>query len=67
MSAEEKNIPWMCHVCDRTGTGESVACAVCYKTTCKAHLSYRSLFNKESGLYEIQPVCVYCRAEDSLQ
>jgi hypothetical protein len=54
--------PWICHVCDATATGESTACSVCYKTTCALHLKLLTVFNQESGLYEIAPVCVHCAA-----
>ncbi len=63
MTNDIESTPWICHVCDyRSSTTESVACSVCYKTTCTAHLQHKSAFNAESGLYELQPVCIYCVA-----
>lgn len=53
--------PWICHVCDyKASCGEGIACAVCYKTTCGAHLKKTPRFNADSGLFELQPVCVVC-------
>ncbi len=53
--------PWICHVCDhKSQTGEGVACTVCYKTTCGLHLKHVSAYNPASGLYELQPVCIFC-------
>ena len=53
--------PWICHVCDRKATsGAGTACSVCYKTTCATHLRQTTTFNRESGLYELTPVCVCC-------
>ena len=63
--APEKS-PWICHVCDVKSTSESVACSLCYKTTCAAHLTHKSAYNEETGLYEINPVCVVCAAEGIL-
>lgn len=57
-----EHCPWICHVCDATSTGESTACSICYKTTCPLHLRRVSLYNAESGLYEVAPVCVLCAA-----
>ena len=61
MSIAESGSPWICHVCDFKSTGtESRACSVCYKTTCATHLKKVPTYNPESGLFEIQPVCVFC-------
>lgn len=58
-SAEKS--PWICHVCDRRETnGEGQACALCYKITCPQHLQTQPIFNPQSGLYELQPVCICC-------
>ena len=67
MCNEPEASPWLCHVCDIKSTGESVACSVCYRTTCHLHLQHVSVLNEENGLYEIQPVCVLCTVEKALQ
>jgi hypothetical protein len=51
---------WICHVCDTKATGESNACHLCYKTTCALHLRHQTVFNPQSGLYELLPICVEC-------
>jgi len=60
IAGDEGGSLWICHICDATGRGESRACAVCYKTTCALHLQTRSFYNEQSGLYELQPVCLWC-------
>jgi len=61
MTESGENTPWMCHICDYKSTGgESTACSVCYKTTCMQHLKHVSVYNSESGLYELRPICLYC-------
>jgi hypothetical protein len=61
MIDESANTPWICHVCDFTSSAsESRACAVCYKTTCPAHLKTVPTFNAETRLFELQPICVLC-------
>lgn len=52
--------PWICHICDHSGLGESQSCALCYMVTCPAHLQIKMIFNKETGLYELLPVCLCC-------
>jgi len=58
---------WICHVCDGKGHGESTACALCYQVTCSTHLTHRSTFNPQSGLFELQPVCVACAMKRVLE
>lgn len=67
MCDNSEHSPWICHVCDATSTSESTACSVCYKTTCDLHLKHVSVFNKESGLYEIVPICVHCAASEVIR
>ena len=52
--------PWICHVCDSTGRGEAQSCARCYMVTCPTHLQIKAIYNAESGLYELQPICLWC-------
>lgn len=52
--------PWICHVCDGKFTGPSIACAHCFKVTCARHLRHVPVRNRETGLYELQPVCLAC-------
>ena len=53
--------PWMCHVCDYTSDStEPIACALCYKIACSSHIVHKTVLNEESGLYELQPICVDC-------
>lgn len=58
--------PWMCHICDVTSHSESTACSVCFKTTCAMHLKHVTTLNRESGLYELQPICLNCAIEKTL-
>jgi len=58
--------PWMCHICDVTSHSESTACSVCFKTTCLQHLRHVTVLNRESGLFELQPVCLNCAIEKTL-
>jgi len=59
--SETANSPWICHVCETRSTfGEGQACAVCFKITCPAHMQVRSIYNPESRLYELQPICLFC-------
>ena len=61
MTSEEQLSPWLCHVCDRTFHDiESTVCSICYKTTCSDHLQRIARFNPNTGLYELQPVCLFC-------
>ncbi len=63
MMDESGRSPWLCHVCNYTSsTTESIACSLCYKTTCSVHLKHVTAYNAESGLYELQPVCIHCAA-----
>jgi hypothetical protein len=65
-SDDNPHSPWLCHVCNRKSSGESTACSVCYMTTCFQHLKHRTVLNRESGLYELQPVCVSCELQRML-
>jgi hypothetical protein len=58
--------PWICHICDTKSTSESVACSVCYRVTCHLHLTHVTELNRESGLYELNPICLDCAAERML-
>ncbi len=59
--------PWMCHVCDYTSNDtEPVACAFCYKVTCAVHLAHKTVKNEETGLFELQPICVECQVRPHL-
>ena len=66
MTRDPQHSPWLCHICDATSTTESQTCSVCYKVACSAHLRKISIFNKESGIYEIRPVCVMCGFAEEL-
>ena len=57
---DERDSPWICHVCNLKATGASTACSVCYMTTCSRHLQHVPHFNRDSGLFELQPICVNC-------
>jgi len=64
---EQQKSAWMCHVCDLTSDkSEPIACAFCYKVTCALHLAHKTVLNKESGLYELQPICVECQIRPHL-
>ncbi len=66
MNEEGSRPLWICHVCDAKGSGESTACSVCYKTTCAAHLRHLTIFNPQSRLYELTPVCMECAVRETL-
>lgn len=65
-SDDHPQSPWICHICDYTDTGESVACSVCYMTTCAKHLKHKMVLNRDSGLYELQPICNDCELRQLL-
>ncbi len=56
---------WLCHVCEYKSTGQSRACAACFKTTCDKHLRHVTVYNSGSGLYELQPICLHCALESA--
>jgi len=59
--------PWICHICDhKSVNSEPVACSVCYKITCAMHLVHKTVLSRETGLYELQPVCVDCQIKANL-
>ncbi len=63
----EENSRWLCHVCGYSsdiGTGQ--ACAECYKICCRQHLTVTGVYNPESGLYELQQICVECQFKKTL-
>ncbi len=63
----EESSPWMCHICDyRSTIGEGLVCSECYKITCREHITTTSVYNPDSGLYELQLVCVECHFRKSL-
>ncbi|PLY01732.1 MAG: hypothetical protein C0624_09875 [Desulfuromonas sp.] len=66
MNEQPEPSPWMCHICDVTSTSESTVCSICFKTTCGLHLKHITVLNKESGLYELQPVCLHCTIDKTL-
>lgn len=65
MSSEESG-PWLCHICDATGTGESIVCSHCYKVACAQHVKHVTSFNPETGLYQLMPVCLECALRESM-
>ena len=66
MSSATHHSPWICHICDATSTTESQSCALCFKIACSAHLRKISLYNRETGIYEIRPVCLTCALDRNL-
>ncbi len=67
MPDSETNSPWLCHVCDKKfHQAESQACSVCYKIACSQHMRIHSQLNRDSGLYELRPICVACQLEAAL-
>jgi len=55
---------WMCHICDYSSTTEeAIACASCYKIACRKHLRTSSIYNQQTGLYEIARVCALCQLD----
>ena len=62
---EPEPSPWLCHVCDKKGRGESTACDLCYRTTCTEHLTRVSLHDRQSGLYMLKRICVACALEQA--
>ena len=66
MDNDHLNGPWLCHVCDMKSTGPSKSCSACYKTTCNMHLQHVTVYNPETGLYQLQPVCLECAIAEVL-
>jgi hypothetical protein len=67
MSADFEPSPWICHVCGHTSTvGEGIACDQCYKIACRRHLVVASIYNPDSGLYELKQICVDCQLRKQL-
>lgn len=60
MDDSGESSPWICHICDSTGKGAAQACTQCYMVTCPAHLQIKAVYNAETGLYELQPICLLC-------
>ncbi len=57
--------PWLCHVCNESSTTEEgIACATCFKIACRRHLRTSTVYNPQTGLYEIARVCVLCQLEN---
>lgn len=61
---DEGGNQWICHVCDMKARGECRACERCYKTTCSSHLRSVPVYNPESGLYEMQQLCLFCASPE---
>lgn len=67
MTADDRQSAWMCHVCDYSSNiGAGQVCSECYKITCNQHTTICSVFNAESGLYELKPICVECQFKKQL-
>lgn len=65
-SAANKN-PWLCHICDTKGSGESLTCSHCYKVACARHIKHVPCYNSETGLYQLMPICLDCAIEETLK
>ena len=66
-SSRPNNSPWICHICDRTGQGESIACSQCFKVACSQHIRHLTHYDRDSGLYQLLPVCFDCALKESLK
>lgn len=53
--------PWLCHICNRSGEGESSICEICYQVTCPSHLETIPVHDNESGLLVLRRACPACR------
>lgn len=67
MSSEDLHTPWICHVCDAKGSGQSLTCCNCFKVTCSKHLQHVPSYNRETGLYQLMPICLDCAIRDAIQ
>jgi len=56
--------PWLCHICNHKGKGESSICDICYQVTCPEHLAPVAAQDEESGLLVLRRVCPHCRTLD---
>ena len=66
MDQEPTKTPWICHVCDAKGSGESLTCCNCFKVTCAKHLKHVTSLNPETGLYQLMPICLDCAIREAL-
>lgn len=67
MSQDKANSPWICHICDASGNGESLTCSNCFMVTCPQHLKHVTSYNAESGLYQLMPICLDCAIRETIQ
>lgn len=67
MSESPDRGPWICHICDTKGNGESLTCSHCYKVACPQHIKHVTSYNPDTGLYQLMPVCLDCAIEGTLQ
>jgi hypothetical protein len=58
--------PWICHICDTKGSGESLTCSNCFKVTCAQHIKHVTSYNKETGLYQLMPICLDCAIREAI-
>lgn len=63
----EESSPWLCHICDyRSNISEGLTCAECYKICCRQHVTVATVLNPQSGLYELQQICIECQLKKNL-
>lgn len=60
MNQDTSKSPWVCHVCDAKGIGESLTCCHCFMVTCAKHLKHVTSYNPDTGLYQLMPICLDC-------
>jgi hypothetical protein len=64
--SEEKG-PWRCHICGYCSTiGEGLVCSECYRICCNDHITTATVYNEDSGLYELKLICVQCQFKKHL-
>lgn len=67
MDPHEATSSWICHICETKGSGESLTCCNCFKVTCSKHLQHITSYNRETGLYQLMPVCLDCAIREALR
>lgn len=62
---DPESSPWICHVCGKTFTGESMVCSLCFRTTCPEHLCKAASLGGNSSDNESEWLCAECSSGQS--
>lgn len=67
MNQDAPSTPWICHICDAKGIGESLTCGNCFKVACAKHIQHVTNYNSETGLYRLIPICLDCAIRETIR